>query len=337
MTYRSEHLMRLVQGDHTDAVRALEDHTVEQALGDLDGQFDTLARSTLRAWVRLFGGPMASAVAGTALDGLLAAIRAAVHRLLDQLGPRVGRILRGALPGALTLGATQGVEFLRAASGRRRAMPRLRLPQAIADEADRMTALVSDRRDGALALLTRGHVTRWSDLLHAIGAARSAGTVVRAHTAWTVGRAVNAGLDAVADAAHLSRLWIAEANACVRCLAYAGRIATPGNGFPGGLSWDPRSRNIGAGSIDGPPVHAHCRCRTVAWNTRWRPDGIPFPEALQREAQRSIAYGAGRPSESRNVRLRAVRELLRTTDDLLPAVEARARTAVHTGRFPVAA
>jgi len=58
---------------------------------------------------------------------------------------------------------------------------------------------------------------------------------------------------------------------------------------------------------------------------------------LQREAHRSIAYGRARPSESRAARLRAVRELLRTEPDLLPAVEATARTAVRTGRFPVVA
>ncbi|WP_176739652.1 hypothetical protein, partial [Streptomyces sp. EN16] len=62
-----------------------------------------------------------------------------------------------------------------------------------------------------------------------------------------------------------------------------------------------------------------------------------FPLALRREAHRSIAYGRARPSESRAARLRAVRELLRTEPDLLPAVEARARTALQAGRFPAAA
>lgn len=336
MAYSSDDLMRLAQGGHTDQVRALEDRTNQQAMGDLEGQFDTLARGTLVAWTRLFGGPASPAAAGIGLDGLLATARSAVRRLLDQLGPQTRRILRDALADALTLGATQGIEFLRTATGRRRRLPRLRLPQALSDEAGRVAALVADRRDRALALLTREQVTRWSDLLHAIGAARSAGAVVRAHTAWTLGQAVNAGLDAVADMAKLGRLWIAEASACVRCLAYTGRIAPVGKGFPGGLSWDPRSRSIGAPEIGGPPLHGHCRCRTVAWSTRWTPDGIPFPLALQREAHRSLAYGRALPTESRAVRLRAVRELLRTEPDLLPAVETTARTAVRTGRFPAA-
>jgi hypothetical protein len=337
MAYNSGDLMRLVQEDHTGQVRALEDRTNQQAAGDLDGQFDTLARSTLTAWVKLFGAATAVAAAGVALDGIVAAVRSAVHRLLDQLGPSARRAIRDALPAALGLGATQGVEFVRAATGRRRTAPQLRVLTALADEATRVADLVADRRDRALALLTRGRVTRWSDLLHAIGTARSAGAVVRAHTAWTVGQAVNAGLDAVSDVVGAARLWVAEADACVRCLAYTGRLAIVGHPFPGGLSWDPRSRIIGAEAIDGPPLHAHCRCRTVAWNTRWKPDGVPFPEALQREAHRSIAYGAGRPTESRAARLRAVRELLRTEPDLLPAVEARARQALAANRFQAAA
>lgn len=337
MAYQSDDLMALAQGYHTDAVRALEDTTVELAVGGLNGQFDTLAQSTLAAWVAAFGSLGAVAAAGAALDRVVSAVRSAVHRLLDQLGLRARRALWDALPAALSLGVSQGVEFLHAATGRHRAAPTLRVPTALADEAARIADLVADRRDRAAALLGRGHVTRWADLLHAIGAARSSGAAIRGHTAWTVGRAVNAGLDAVTNAAGMARLWIAEAQACVRCLAYTGLIATAGQPFPGGLSWDPRSRHIGAGAIGGPPLHAHCRCRAVAWSTRWRADGIPFPEALRNEAQRSLAYGAGRPSESRAARLRAARELLRTEPGLLPAVEATARTAVRTGRFPVAA
>jgi hypothetical protein len=120
---------------------------------------------------------------------------------------------------------------------------------------------------------------------------------------------------------------------CVRCLAYTGRTAPADGEFPGGLSWDPRQRRMGAGGIDGPPLHANCRCRAIPWDDSWTAEGVPFSLALQREAQRSLAYGRARSSESRAARLRAVRELLRTTDDLLPAVETRARSALRTGRF----
>lgn len=337
MPYRSDELMRMVQDDHTGAVRALEDQAAAQATGDLDGQCDTLARTTLKAWVAAFGAAGAVATAGAVLERIVAAVRAAVNRLLDGLDPRARRAIRDALPGAVALGAAQGVAFVRAATGRGRRVPTPGVPRSLADEAARVTDVIADRRRRALALLARGQVARWSDLLHAIGTARSAGSAVRGHTAWTLGRAVNAGLDAVTDTAHLARLWVSEANACVRCLAYTGLLADGQGHFPGGLSWDPRLRHIGAPAIDGPPLHPHCRCRTVPWSTRWRPDGVPFPVALQREAHRSLAYGRTTGAESRVSRVRAARELLRTEPGLLPAVEARARTAVRTGRFQVAA
>lgn len=337
MAYDSDALMRLVQEEHADAVRALEDRTVQAAIGDLDAQCDTLVRTTLVAWTKAFGSPTVAATAGIILDRIIDAVRSAVHRLLDQAGPRAGRALRSVLLDAVKLGAAQGVAFLRAASGRRRTVPAVRVPQAVADEAARIAGIVADRRDRALALLGRGQISRWSHLLNAVGAIRSAGAAVRAHTAWVAGQAVNAGLDTVTAAANLGRLWVAEADACVRCLAYTGRLTTAGHPYPGGLSWDPHSRDLGTDPIDGPPLHAHCRCRCVPWSTRWRTTGVPFPEALQREAQRSLAYGTARPSESRNVRLRAARELLDTTDDLLPAVEATARNALRTGHFRAAA
>lgn len=336
MGYRSDALIRLIHGEHTDEVRALEDRTLG-FLTSLDDTLDDLVRRSLAAWVRAFGGPDAAATPGADLARLVAAVRAAIRRLLASLGDQARTAVAAALMPAVRLGATQGAAFLRAAGSRRAVAPRVRANRALRREADRLPGLVTERRDRALVLLGRGQVTRWSHLLHAVGAARSAGAAVRAHTAWTIGQAVNAGLDAVAEAARLARVWVSEANACVRCLAYTGRIALPGQTFPGGLSWDPRSRAIGAPRIDGPPLHPHCRCRSVPWDQRWQADEVPFPLALQREAHRSIAYGRGTGSESRASRVRAAGELLRVDPGLLPAVEATARTAVRTGRFREAA
>lgn len=337
MGYRADDLIRLIHGDHTDAVRALEDDTTDGLTGRLDAALDALARRTLTAWVQAFGGPDTQATPGTALTRLLAAVRAAVRRLLDPLGERAHQAITAALTPAVRLGATQAAQFLRAAGSRRATTPRVRADRAMRAEAARIVGIVADRRDRALTLLGRSQVTRWSHLLHAIGAARTAVAAVRAHASWTIAQAVNTGLNAAADTRGLVRLWVAEAGACVRCLAYTGRTEDAHGHFPGGLAWDPRSRAIGAPAIDGPPLHPHCRCRTVPWNPRLRPaaGSIPFPLALQREAHRTIAYGAG--DGSRASRLRAARELLRTEPDLLPAVEARARTALRTSRFPAAA
>lgn len=338
MPYSSDDIMRLVQGDHTSEVVDLENTIGGRALTGSDRAFEELIRRTLTAWTQAFGGPDQAALPGDVLRRILAAAETAVRRILDRIADRAPAALADGLAPALAMGVRQGAEFVRAASGRRRREPRV--PSAgrvLRDEAHRIREVVAERRDRALFLLHPDRVSRWSQVLAGLGAGRATLPAVRAHIAWVVNTAVHEGLDAVVRATAHLRVWVSEADACVRCLAYTGRTAKPGEPFPGGLSWDPRQRKTRSAGVDGPPLHAHCRCRTVPWNDSWRPDGIPFPEALRREAERSIGYGNARPSESRAVRLRAARELLRTVDDLLPAVEDRARTAIRTGRFPAAA
>ncbi|MDQ0758704.1 hypothetical protein [Streptomyces canus] len=337
MPYSSDDLFRLVQDEHTRQVIDLEKRIGVAAVGDSDTLFAELIRRTLAAWTHTFGGPDQAATAGDLLRRIIAAARAAIRRILDALAPRATAALEGALAEALTLGARQGIEFARAASGRRRPAPKLTPGRALRGEARRLVDVVVQRRDRALFLLHPDRVTRWTHLLTGLAAGRAAVSATRGHIAWVVGTAVNEGLDTVTRAVRGVRLWVSEADACVRCLAYTGRSAPVGEPFPGGLSWDPRQRRTSAPAVDGPPLHGHCRCRTVPWREAWTADGVPFPLALRREAHRSLAYGVARPSESRAARLRAVRELLRTEPDLLPAVEARARTALRTGQFATAA
>lgn len=337
MPYRSSILARLVQDDHTNTVTDLEDRITADAFGPAEEAFEELIRKALAAWTRAFGDPNQPAVPGDVLRRILAAARAAVRRILSSVAGRAPAVLAGALGEAVELGVSQGLAFVRAASGRTRtaAVPQVR--RLLADEARRVAGMVQERRDRALFLLHPDRASRWTHALAGIGAARAALPAVRAHISWVINTAVRDGLDAAARATAPLRLWVSEADACVRCLAYTGRVAAVGVPFPGGLSWDPRQRRTRAQPVDGPPLHAHCRCRTVPWNNAWTADGVPFPQALRREAHRNIAYGRARPSESRAARLRAVQELLRAELDLLPAVESRARTALRTGRFTTAA
>jgi hypothetical protein len=338
MPYSSDDLFRLVQDDHAGEVVDLERKIAAQAIRDDDRAVEDLIRRVLTAWTKAFGGPNQPAVTGETLRRILAAARAGARRLLDGLTDRAPSALADGLGPALAMGVRQGAAFVHAAAGHRRRTPAVpSVSRVLRDEAHRIRDLLVERRDRALFLLHPDRVSRWSHMLAGLGAARAALPAIRAHIAWVINTAVHEGLDAVVRATAPLRLWVSEADACVRCLAYAGRTAGPDELFPGGLSWDPRQRRTRAAGVDGPPLHLSCRCRAVPWDDAWTARGMPFPLALQREAQRSIAYGTARPSESRAVRLRAARELLRTVDDLLPAVEARARAAVQAGRFAPAA
>ncbi|MCI3246316.1 hypothetical protein [Streptomyces spinosisporus] len=338
MAYNSDRLARLVQDDHTGDVIALENQLGERTIRDSDRAFEDLIRRTLAAWTRAFGGPNQPSTPGDMLRRIVAAARAAVRRLIDDLAGRAPDVLAGGLGSAIAMGVRQGTAFVQAASGSlRRPPPVPRVGRVLRNEARRIRDVIAERRGRAVFLLHPDRVSRWSHLLAGLGAARAVVPAIRAHIAWVINTAVHEGLDAVVRATAPLRVWVSEADACVRCLAYTGRVVKADEPFPGGLSWDPRQRRARAAAVEGPPLHSHCRCRVVPWDDAWTTSGIPFPLALQRETHRSIGYGRARPSESRAARLRAARELLRTVDDLLPAVDATARTAIRTGRFPAAA
>lgn len=333
----NEELATLAQDEHTKAVIALEAATAAVVVGELEDQFTQLVRRMLRSWTAAFGGPDVAG-AGPGLRRILQAVRDAVRRLLSGLDTRARRSIVDTLDDAAALGSRQAAEFIQAASGRRIGAAAVRLSRSLRTAANSAGSSVPDRLDRALALLGAGRADRWSHVLAGIGTARSALSAVRADIAWFINRAVNEGLVNAAKASNARRLWIAEADACVRCTAYAGLLADDDGQFPGGLSWDPRQRVIGADPIESPPVHAHCRCRIVPWLDRWSGEGVPFPEALRRESWRAIADGRSLPSESNAARLRAVRALLRDDDvDLLPDVALRARRALRTHRFATAA
>ncbi|MET9517424.1 hypothetical protein [Streptomyces sp. NPDC002994] len=329
----NEELAALVQGEHTDAVIALEQAVAAQAAGQVEEEFEALSRSTVAAWVAAFGSVEALAVSGATLRRILKAVRAAVRRLLGPLGPRAQAAIGGSLAAAVLLGARQHEAFVSAVRGRRTSGVPTRPNRTLRDAAAAAPGIVAGRRDRALSLLRPQVVRRWTDVLTGIGAARSALPAVRAHVAWVINQAVNHGLVAGIRAIGARKLWVAEADACVNCAAYAGLVVDVGEPFPGGLSWDPTQRGR-TEPIDAPPLHPHCRCRTVAWKDAWAVDGLPsLPEALTREARRSVARGWSLPTESGAARIRAARELLRTVAGLPESVEEYAALAVRQGRF----
>lgn len=164
---------------------------------------------------------------------------------------------------------------------------------------------------------------------------------------WATNAAFNQAVRELADAAGHSRMWIAERDACLHCLAYSGEIAAAGRPYPAGLTYyiDPSGnpkplKPYPVGShVWGPPLHPNCRCfqrptpvlagyPVQPWET-----GPYHPaQALKREAARVVLRGAA-GNDSLPARLRATDALLARGSSLPKSVKERAARAVRRGRY----
>ena len=151
-------------------------------------------------------------------------------------------------------------------------------------------------------------------------------TALRRRISDGITRAGNEGATAVADAAGLPTVWVAETNACVHCLAYSGKIARPGGLFPKGLTYGRPSR-APAGGLAHPPLHPHCRCSVEPLHDP------SYAAALRREADRSVLRGFSLESESMRTRVDAAARLLDRGVSAPKSVIAYARSAVKRGEF----
>lgn len=117
-------------------------------------------------------------------------------------------------------------------------------------------------------------------------------------------------------------IWVAERDACVRCLAYQGLYVSPADAqlFPGGRTWGPRWKSvIGRPDFRGPGwretevegehegMHPHCRCELRLVR---RAGARALAAGLKREARRSAAKGWARPTEGDTVRVAAAKHVL---------------------------
>jgi len=154
---------------------------------------------------------------------------------------------------------------------------------------------------------------------------------------WAANRAVNEGSSAYAEEAGHRRVWVAERDACLHCLAYAGQVAEPGAHFPVGLTFASRPLKPPPDGLPNPPLHPNCRCRV--WPYR---GGDPVLEAhqpnaniataLAREARRSVLKGWS-AFASTPERLRAAERLLAAGAALPKSVQQRAARDVQQRKF----
>lgn len=306
-----QQLATLVQEQQAAEASALEEQVAAQADGGAGAELAGLLAVALAAWITTFGA-LTAAGAGVKLASLLAGVRRDVDRASRGLGRRSQRVLEDTLVDATQMGARHAADFLTRASGRDYSAPDVDVPETALVSARSLTEAVTAQMRLAARLLSPRAVSGsgWRGVILGLAAARRSATLVRQTIAWTVHRAINDG--AAQTAAHYGArgLWLAEPDACVICLAYAGQLADRDGRFPGGLSMDPRSRSTTQAALDGPPAHINCRCKLVPWMPGWDTGPGSLPDLLRDQAWRSVAAGRGRPSESRAARRRAAQALL---------------------------
>ncbi len=224
--------------------------------------------------------------------------REGIIRILDNLAPNLNPELRRQLLGGQKLGAQQ-------AGGK---------PTKKIEDDEELGDLDLDKetrnRARAAALTARLGDTQTTFTLtnRIVSGARQA---VR----WAVNRAINYGSTDVAEQKQTGRVWDAERDACLHCLAYSGQIATASGRFPAGLTYDDKPlRYIAKTGPKMPPLHPNCRCRTWPYDGPGpvRAANVPGGDeatALAREARRSVARGWS-AFASKPARLRAADRLL---------------------------
>lgn len=312
-TPEEKRLDALTEVQDAEVLRAEEEAAAEATAG-LRDDLATVTATALAAWAALDEDDRAETVRRIRLR-------------LRRVPVAVAAPLRRHMVDALALGGRQAARQL---ANRRVRVRVTGLPTEIEEMLDALDDRVRSDLDAADRLITIARDR--ADVQAAMGRANRAVTRTREAATWGVNRAVAHAVTEVAERVGTKRLWIGERDACLHCLAYFGEVADPESPFPSGLTFGDRPLK---GPVPAPPLHPNCRCRIVLWLDDWGSErGTTFPEALKREARRSVARGWSLPSESNASRLRAAERLLRRGAGLPRTVEDYARRAVRTGRFP---
>lgn len=332
-------LLELVQQKQIDAIASIEDKAIKAATESRFAAIDDALRSATTDWVKEFGS-MSADGAGPALDSMIKNALGASNKALAGLEGSVVTALSEAVGDAVTTAQAQGAAFVEGASGKA-AAKRVDVPGVdLKDARAAVKAAAADGLKESKALLRKPIIERLGlrGLLSGLRRARNAVSRAQSTITTTVNQHVTKTMQATSTANKAKfEVWVSERDACVNCLAYAGKIVPAGGEWQAGLSWDPKQNDPvppKKGNGVRPPLHPHCRCRPVPWDPAWARQGeVSLPEAVSREAQRSIARGFSLPSESNASRIRALKELLSGSPTLPKTVLERARRDLKNGEF----
>jgi hypothetical protein len=304
---------------HADELLTLENRSAVRVSATAQRELAAVGKYLLTEWAKLPQPPTGAALAQ--LRGALATKLTALR--LGSLVPTFDSIVSA----ALQLGVDHALSEVDSSKGTvKKPKPDALTRKAVKDSGKVARSKLAAARGELRVARTLGEFTR------AMAKAHSAASGLERTARWVVNRASNTGALHVAQELGVGSLWVAERDGCVHCLAYSGKVAVKGKAFPGGLTFG--SKPLSTEDLPHPPLHPNCRCRITPWSGS--SDGVgdvELPEALKREARRSILRGDALESEPVGVRVEAARKLLAAGSGLPKSVEAKARKAVRTGTF----
>lgn len=309
-----------------DAIIALEHQAVHDVGAAIRHTVTDLLKAIIDAWHALIGS--ASAVPATDAE------HAALARIQEQVVTGLANIsttaavaqLRQDVERAATLGAHLG------ASQAGIDPAPVTVPRDVIEEIDKLETVISARLEvGQKLATTAGTLPK---LTHAVAAASSAAQHAEQVGTFGVLRAANLAVHAQAMAAGARVLWVAERNACLYCLAQSGQLADADGAFDARYAFgETKPLPVWPSPpLLAPPRHPNCRCHLVVYLGHEGP-GISLPEALRREAQRSVVIGLALPSEPVSRRTRAARRLVEAGTGAPKTVLARTRKQLLSGVF----
>lgn len=286
---------------------ALEDELIGQEAADAlvkwEEHVSTGVGDIVSAAVAQFGySAQALLTSQTTVTGFIGSVLTQVFSVGTAIAASAAQIISGRRPRVVRRGLT-----VRDAPP----MPAVTYPQRVEATVAQAVATISQQPDEAEKIVNRAR-----EDLKAIGTSEVNSTAARASEV----TARSLGAPGV--------IWVAERDACVNCTALAGQTATPGQSFDGSLTWGDKPLQW-TGFNGRPPRHPNCRCRLIPWD-----GGQETPNAIKREAERSVARGWSLPTESNAARIRALDRLLKQGTGLPPSVVKRARAALAAGKFP---
>jgi hypothetical protein len=315
---------------------------------DLRRQLQEATRQITTLYLRLAGG-----IGEQIPEGSRRAFADAASRIIGSVSVDIQANLWAMVMRALAAGQASAVPYLGTVAAAEAGAQATPAPPVWT--ADWLTQLVGAVQGRVMALLLSAQAAPqiglpavdYSQVMSWMNQANQALTTLERDTRWATNAAYNQAIRDLADEAGMDRMWVAERDACLHCLAYSGQIAKAHQPYPPDLTFylDPAGRPkplrpypVG-GQVWGPPLHPNCRCDqrpvpildnypVMPWETReYHP-----AEALQREARRTVLKGMS-GSDSLPARLRATSALLARGAGLPRSVEAKARAAVKAGAY----